>query len=93
MKVERGRFDQFSLFAIGDGLRTAGQAAGASKTDLEKHQRVAITADQVDLAAAIEDIALDNGDPTTLQVAGSDRLGVGANGVAVGFAIHGGKIL
>ena len=87
--VPRGEDDALALDR-GDARSGVAEIAPAAQPDLDEDQRPAIPADQVDLAAAHPEIALDDALTATLQVTRRPFLGFAAarRGGIVGLCLH-----
>ena len=87
--VPRGEDDALAL-ACSDARSGTAEIAPAAQPDLDEDQRSAVAADQVDLAAAHPEIALDDALTAMLQVTRRPFLGFAAahRGGIVGLCLH-----
>lgn len=86
VQIKRNRFHQSFLFRVIDGACGINEAAGTPVTDFEENQGLALPANEVDLTAAVVDVALKDLHAPAGKVAGCNTFEV----ISQGFcAIHG----
>ena len=86
MQVKRDCTNQAFLFGVIDGAGRIYKAASAPIADLEEYESLTFLSDEINLAAAIVDVALNNPDAPTGEVTGCNALEVVTQGFVPSMA-------